>query len=108
MLKVGKSTSIIATDLDIAFTGPLKAEIREKGSLCIPARKLLEIAREVEDDMLLESQENNWLKISSGKSTFKLMGLPEEEYPTLPQVSRTEELNIRSETLKNMIEKTVY
>ncbi len=108
LLKVDKSVSIIATDLDIAFIGPLKAEIREKGSLCIPARKLLEIAREVEDDILLETQENNWLKITSGKSTFKLMGLPEEEYPTLPKVNRTEELNISSETLKNMIEKTVY
>ncbi len=108
LLRAGKMVSIIATDLDIAFTGPLKAEIMEKGSLCIPARKLLEIAREVEDAILLESQENNWLKISSGKSTFKLMGLPEAEYPALPQVNRTEELNISVDTLKSMIEKTVY
>jgi DNA polymerase-3 subunit beta len=108
LLKAAKITSIAATDLDIAFTRPLKAEVIKKGSLCIPARKLFEIAKEVEDDILLESQENNWLKVSSGKSTFKLMGLPEDEYPTLPEVSRSEELNISADTLKNMIEKTVY
>jgi DNA polymerase-3 subunit beta len=108
LLKADKTASLAATDLDIAFTGPLKAQILEKGSLCIPARKLLEIAREVEDTILMESQENNWLKISSGKSTFKLMGLPEGEYPTLPQVSRSEELHISTDILKIMIEKTVY
>jgi DNA polymerase-3 subunit beta len=108
LLKAGKTASIAATDLDIAFTGPLKAQILEKGSLCIPARKLFEIAREVEDVLVLQSQENNWLKISSGTSTFKLMGLPESEYPTLPKVSSTEEVNVGTDILKNMIEKTVY
>jgi len=108
LLKAAKTTSIMATDLDIAFTGPLKAEILEKGGLCIPARKLFEIAKEVEDDILLESQENNWLKVSSGKSTFKLMGLPGEEYPALPEVSRSEELNIGAQILKNMFERTAY
>jgi DNA polymerase-3 subunit beta len=94
--------TVIATDLDIAFTRPLKSEVLKKGSLCIPARKLFEIAKEVEDDLLLESQENNWLKVTSGKSTFKLMGLPEDEYPALPDISRTED------TLRNMIEKTIH
>lgn len=108
LLKADKTASVIATDLDIAFTGPLKAEIIEKGSLCIPARKLLEIAREVEENILLEAQENNWLKVSSGKSTFKLMGLSEAEYPTLPKVIRSEELVIDAATLRNMIEKTVF
>jgi DNA polymerase-3 subunit beta len=90
LIKAAKTTTIIATDLDIAFTRPLKSEVLKKGSLCIPARKLFEIAKEVEDDLLLESQENNWLKVTSGKSTFKLMGLPEDEYPALPDISRTE------------------
>jgi DNA polymerase-3 subunit beta len=108
LLKAGKTSTIIATDLDIAFTRPLKSEIIKKGSLCIPARKLFEIAKEVEDDILLESQENNWLKVSSGKSTFKLMGLPEDEYPSLPEVSRTDEVNINADTLSTMIEKSVH
>jgi DNA polymerase-3 subunit beta len=108
LLKAAKTASIMATDLDIAFSRPLKSEILKKGSLCIPARKLFEIAREVEDDLLLESQENNWLKITSGKTTFKLMGLPEDEYPSLPEVSRSEELKIDVVTLGKMVEKTVH
>jgi DNA polymerase-3 subunit beta len=108
LLKADKNAYIHATDLDIALKRPVNVEIQKKGSLCIPARKLMEIAREVEDALLLESQENNWLKITSGKSTFKLMGLPEEEYPSLPEVSKTQEFSIDASTLVDMIEKTIY
>jgi DNA polymerase-3 subunit beta len=100
--------SIVATDLDIVFRGPLKADIIERGSICIPARKLYEIVREVDDSILLESQENDWLRISSGSTTFKLMGLKATDYPTLPEVSREEELNIKADLLKSMIDKSVY
>ncbi|GBD97434.1 MAG TPA: DNA polymerase III subunit beta [Nitrospirae bacterium] len=108
LLKAGKTASLMATDLDIALKGPLDAEILEEGGLCIPAKKLFEIAREVEGEILLEAQENNWIKVTSGKSTFKLMGLPEEDFPALPEVTKSEELTIKAGTLKDMIEKTIY
>jgi DNA polymerase-3 subunit beta len=108
LLKVNKTASIMATDLDIALKGPLKADVQGKGGLCIPARKLFEIAREVEGDIVLEAQDNNWIKVTSGKSTFKLMGLPEEDFPTLPEVNKSDELSISAETFKTMIDKTIY
>lgn len=108
LLKVNDTASLMATDLDIALKGPLKAEILQKGALCIPARKLFEIAREVDGEILLESQENNWVKVTAGKSTFKLMGLPEDDFPALPEVSKAEELTIKADILRNMIEKTIY
>jgi DNA polymerase-3 subunit beta len=108
LLKVNKTASLMATDLDVALKGPLNAEIIQKGGLCIPARKLFEISREVEGDILLEAQENNWIKVTSGKSTFKLMGLPAEDFPALPEMSKSEELSVKAETFKDMIEKTIY
>jgi DNA polymerase-3 subunit beta len=108
LLKVGKTASLMATDLDIALKGPLTAEILEKGGLCIPARKLFEIAREVEGEILLESQDNNWIRVTSGKSTFKLMGLPEEDFPALPELAGSEEITLKADVLKDMIDKTIY
>ncbi|MBI4687458.1 MAG: DNA polymerase III subunit beta [Nitrospirae bacterium] len=108
LLRADKTTSIIATDLDIAIKSAVKAEVIDKGSLCIPGRKLFEIVKEVDADILLESQENNWLRVLSGKSTFKLMGLPEEEYPALPEPAQSEEFNMSTALLKTMIEKTIY
>ncbi len=108
LLRAHDTISILATDLDIAIKGSLRAEVIEKGSLCIPARKLFEIVKELEEDILLKSTENNWLEVSSGKSIFKLMGLPEEEYPSLPEASHVDVLNINADILKGMIEKTIY
>ncbi|HCC68514.1 MAG TPA: DNA polymerase III subunit beta [Nitrospiraceae bacterium] len=104
----GGRADIIATDLEIAIKEPLKAEVLSDGSLCIPARELFEITKEVEGDLLLESLENNWLKVSSGQSIFKLVGLPEGEYPSLPEVSQAEKLDLAVDVLSNMIEKTIY
>lgn len=108
LLKANKTASLMATDLDIALKGPVKAEIKGRGGLCIPARKLFEIAKEVEGDILLEVQDNNWIKVTSGKSTFKLMGLPEEDFPSLPEIDKSEELSLRADALKAMIDKTIY
>ncbi len=36
------------------------------------------------------------------------MGLSEEDFPALPEVSKSEELTIKAEKLKGMIEKTIY
>ncbi len=108
LLKVDKTASLMATDLDIALKGPVRAEVSGKGGLCIPARKLFEIAREVEGDIVLEAQDNNWIKVTSGKSTFKLMGLPESDFPALPEISTSEEITVKADTIKDMIEKTIY
>ncbi|MBC8413812.1 MAG: DNA polymerase III subunit beta [Nitrospira sp.] len=108
LLQVDDAASLMATDLDIALKGPLEAEIIQKGGLCIPARKLFEIAKEVEGELLLESQDNNWIKVTSGKSTFKLMGLPASDFPALPEMSHTDEFAIDAGQLRSMIEKTVY
>lgn len=108
LLRVDKTASLMATDLDIALKGPLKADIQGKGGLCIPARKLFEIAREVEGDLDIEVQENNWIKVTSGKSTFKLMGLPEADFPALPEIIRTDEVSMEAEKFRGMIDKTIY
>ncbi len=108
LLKVNETASLMATDLDIALKGPLKAEILQKGGLCIPARKLFEIAREVEGEILLEAQDNNWIKVTSGKSTFKMMGLPEQDFPALPEITKSDEITVKADILRNMIEKTIY
>ncbi len=109
LLKVSnKSASLMATDLDIALQDTMKAEIEGRGGLCIPARKLFEIAREVEGELLLEIQENNWIQVTSGKSTFKLMGLPPEDFPSLPELETKDQFVINASTLSDMIDKTIY
>ncbi|MGE5237596.1 MAG: DNA polymerase III subunit beta [Chloroflexota bacterium] len=99
---------ITATDLETAFKEPLTVSVNEPGKMCIPARKLLEIVREVESAISLESVDGQWLKVKAGKSAFRLACLSEKEFPVWPAMEGTDELTIPSVVLREMVEKTLY
>lgn len=107
-----KGSYIIATDIETAIKEPLEANIEKEGKLCIPARKLFEIVREVEGDLYFESLEETtaegWLKVKSGASIFKIATLPPSDFPAWPNLGDVEELLIEAEVLLEMIEKTLY
>lgn len=109
LLDAGKQESyIVATDLDTALKEPIQVKVEKEGKLCIPARKMFEIVREVGGDLICESVDEQWLKIKCGASNFRLACLPPKEFPAWPGMEDMEELNINAEVLVDLIEKTVY
>lgn len=102
---------ITATDLETAFKEPIKITVQEEGSMCIPAKKLFEIAREMEGDITLESSDAKWLKVKCGKSHFRLACLSHEEFPVWPSLAAQGEhemMELESPLLLDMIDKTLY
>ena len=109
LLDAGKKAAyIIATDLQIAIKEPLEANVQSEGKLCVPARKLFEIVREAEGDITIESEDEQWIKVSFGKSRFRLACLPPAEFPAWPGVESAEEVKFGIDALSEMIEKTIY
>jgi DNA polymerase-3 subunit beta len=109
LLEAGKKGSyIVATDIETALKEPLDVRVEKEGKLCIPARKLFEIVREMEGDLSLESVDEQWLKVKSGTSDFKLACLPPNEFPAWPALGDAEEISINAAILMEMIEKTIY
>ncbi|MFZ3136131.1 MAG: DNA polymerase III subunit beta [Thermodesulfovibrionales bacterium] len=112
LLSAGKKGSyIIATDIETALKEPLEANIEKEGKLCIPARKLFEIVREVDGDMSFESVDEQWLKVKAGASDFKIACLPHTDFPAWPSAlgsGEVEEVTIDGSILLEMIEKTIY
>jgi len=111
LLDAGKEGSYItATDIETALKEPLDAKVEEEGKLCIPARKLFEIVKEMEGDLSLESAEEQWLKVRSGTSNFKLACLSPGEFPAWPAAlggGDVEKIKINALLLLEMIEKTI-
>ncbi len=103
-----KGAHIVATDLQIAIKEPIAASVQNEGGLCIPARKLFEIVREADGEITIESEDGQWIKVSFGKSRFRLACLPAGEFPAWPGVENEEEINFGIETLSELIEKTMY
>ncbi|MBE0425186.1 MAG: DNA polymerase III subunit beta [Nitrospirae bacterium] len=107
-----KGSYIIATDIETALKEPLDVNLEEEGKICIPARKLFEIVREVEGDLSFETIEESatdgWLRVRAGASDFKLACLSPGDFPAWPAMGDVEELYIDAPVLLEMIEKTIY
>jgi DNA polymerase-3 subunit beta len=108
-LSAGKKESyIIATDIETALKEPIEANIEKEGKLCIPARKLFEIVRELDGELSFETVDEQWLKVKSGASEFRLAALPSGDFPAWPAMGDVEEITVDANVLLEMIEKSIY
>src|SRR5467141_2378795 len=75
------------TDLDIAVSTTVPAEVDADGAVTLPAKKLVDIARELPSGPVrVTAAGEARVSIESGRSKFKLLGLPREEFPSFPTV----------------------
>jgi DNA polymerase-3 subunit beta len=75
------------TDLDIAVSTTLSASVDQEGAITLPARKLVEIVRELPSAPIrLTASGEQRVTIECGRSRFRLLGLPREEFPAFPSV----------------------
>jgi len=75
------------TDLDIAVTTTVPAEVDAEGAVTLPAKKLVDIARELPSGPVrFTAAGESRVAIECGRSKFKLLGLPREEFPSFPAV----------------------
>lgn len=103
------SLLMTATDLEIGIRSSLPAEILSPGSITLPAKKLFEIVRESGADHIhIEIMENNWAKISAGSTDYKLAGMPGEEYPAFPEYNENNLISLKSDIIKELIDKTIF
>lgn len=104
-----KGAEISATDLETAMKEPLSVEkIDAEGSVCIPARKLFEIVKEIDGEITISTDDSEWIRIKSGASNFRLACLSAEEFPKWPVMEEGKKMKISASTLLTMIEKTLY
>ena len=75
------------TDLDIAVSTTVSASVDQEGAITLPARKLVEIVRELPSAAIrLTASGEQRVTIECGRSKFRLLGLPREEFPAFPGV----------------------
>src|ERR1051325_1274807 len=78
---------ISGTDLDIAVSTTVPVSLDQEGAITLPARKLVEIVRELPSAPIrLVASGEQRVSIECGRSKFRLLGLPREEFPAFPGV----------------------
>ena len=97
------------TDLDIAVSTEVSADVENAGAITIPAKKLGEIARELPPaPVKIGAIGEQRVTLECGRSKFKLLGLPRDEFPTFPQVRFQESWRVRSGDLQKLISHTSF
>ena len=104
-----KGIRISGTDLDIAVSTEVIADIEAAGAITIPARKLSEIARELPPaPVKISAAGDQRIVLECGRAKFKLLGLPKSEFPSFPAVKFENSLRIPSGDLQKLISHTAF
>jgi DNA polymerase-3 subunit beta len=90
-----------------------RVKASEEGALAVNGRKLLSIIRELpEDDVLFTSDENNRLTVRSKSkeinAEFTISGFPKEEFPNINTEPEEEYVALNPDRFKEMIRKVIF
>ncbi len=97
------------TDLDIAVATTVAAEVDEEGAITLPAKKLTEIARELPSSPVrVTSAGEQRAQVECGKSKFRLLGLPRDEFPSFPHVKFDTPWRIAAKDLHKLISHVAF
>jgi DNA polymerase-3 subunit beta len=97
------------TDLDIAVSTEVLADVEVGGAVTVPAKKLSEISRELlPAPVHIAAASEQRVTLECGRSKFKLLGIPRDEFPTFPVVRFNESWRVRSGELHKLISHTSF
>jgi DNA polymerase-3 subunit beta len=102
------SVSMSGTDLDIAVTVSVPAEVEEEGALTVPAKKLQELARELPEHPVRVQSKGDRFELSCGRASFKLNGMAKDEFPTFPAVDFESAWQLGGQVLHDLIRQTSF
>jgi DNA polymerase-3 subunit beta len=101
--------SLTTTNLDLGIRCRIKADVSEPGGLTLPVRKLATIIRELpQNEIFIETSDNNQAKITSGGSNFKIMGISTEEFPPLPSFENRHVFELSQSEIVSMLKSVSY
>lgn len=97
------------TDLDVAVSVDVPAEVESPGALTLPAKRLGEIARELPPaPVKIAAVGEQRATLECGRTRFKLLGLPRDEYPAFPPVDFSEPWRVKAGALHDLISRTAF
>jgi DNA polymerase-3 subunit beta len=101
--------SLTTTNLDLGIRCKIKAEVKESGAVTLPVKRLAGIVRELPNmDVMFDASPNHQVKLTSGGSTFRIMGIGREEFPPLPEFGEEKAYSLEQGELVTMLRSVSY
>ncbi|MFH1413638.1 MAG: DNA polymerase III subunit beta [Candidatus Omnitrophota bacterium] len=103
------SMRLTATDLDVGISCVIPVDVQEPGAITIPAKRFNDIIKELpSEDAQINAKKNNLVVIDADVCQFKIMGLPREEFPKLPDFKDKEVIKLKQGGLKQLLNLTSF
>lgn len=100
---------LTGTDNEVELRTRIPLLVSEPGKTTIPARKLFDICRSLDDQARLDFDVvGDKAKVRCGKSRFTLATLPIDEFPVIDQVSAATEISLPQVELEKAIKRTSF
>lgn len=101
--------TLTTTNLDLGIRCKIKAEVKEGGAVTLPVKRLATIVRELPNvDVAVDASPNHQVKLASGGSNFRIMGIGKEEFPPLPEFGEEKSFTLEQAELTNMLKSVAY
>jgi DNA polymerase-3 subunit beta len=105
----GEHVDITATDLDVSICCGCGANVVVEGAMTVSARRLFDIVRLLPEDSEIRcvQLENDWMEVRSGGAEFRVVGLPRENFPSIPEFHGPL-VSLPGSLLKGMIQRILF
>jgi DNA polymerase III subunit beta len=101
--------SLTTTNLDLGIRCKIKAEVKETGAVTLPVKRLATIVKELPNvDVGFDASPNHQVKLTSGGSNFRIMGIGKEEFPPLPEFGEEKSFTLEQAELTTMLKSVSY
>lgn len=105
----GQKLELIATDLEVSAKILLNAKIEGEGSFCINSKNIADILRELpNEDVTLSVDNNNLLNLTCKNISYSLLVINTEEFPQLSFQNQSTEFRLKTKQLSHIINKTSH
>ncbi len=103
-----KGLAILATDLELSLKIHTPCQVFKKGRVLVNAKGIFDIVREAPQKEIKLTGQKDAVEVTSGKSEFKVLGMPPAEFPAFPDSSDHTLVGFSGSQLMEMIDKTSY
>ena len=100
---------ITSNDMQLGIETTFPAEVSEEGIVLMNAKNLAGyVSHMPEDTVEFESDASNTVLIVSGMRRHEEKGMPDDDFPRLPEINFSDTITISQFTLKEMIRQTIF
>ena len=107
--KSGGTLELACTDMEFGLKVTVAAsEVKEEGTLVLPASRMSGILREAGDDEVGIDSDGNLANVKLPGASFKVVGLDPADFPTMPTFDAKGAVKVDASDLGAMIRKTQF